>query len=82
MAIPNGRIEFKTEGGKMDERHLDVVVGRPVVEAAPRRVSLRTALPGGANPCGISPQIGAPNKSLLTSALEMEAMSFPLQRHR
>jgi len=46
MAIPNGRIEFKTEGGKMDERHLDVVVGRPVVEAAPRRVSLRTGLAG------------------------------------
>jgi hypothetical protein len=46
MAIPNGRFEFKTEGGKMDEQHLDVVVGRPVVEAAPRRVSLRTGLAG------------------------------------
>jgi len=46
MAIPNGRFELNTEGGKMDEQHLDIAVGRAVFEAAPRRVSLRTGLAG------------------------------------
>src|SRR6202790_4042140 len=46
MAIPNGRFELNTEGGKMDEQHLDIAIGRPIVEGAPRRVSLLAGLAG------------------------------------
>jgi len=45
MAIANRRLELNKEG-QMDEQHLDIAVGRRILEAAPKRVSIRSGLAG------------------------------------